>query len=181
MEIRLAEPSEAGAAVAILNACGIEMRDRHGVPDWLLPSIPGTIAADATAARLFVVTERGEIIGTFALCDIPDDYYAPIQWEEPSGSAVYLHRFAISKRLQSKGIGAWCLTQMEELVRRRGRRWIRLDATLVDPKVRVFYERAGFQARGVTHIPVPLPDHPPVAVMCYEKRLDRLPGEIASS
>ena len=54
MEIRLAEPSEAGAAVAILNACGVEMRDRLGVPDWLLPSIPGTLAADATAARLFV-------------------------------------------------------------------------------------------------------------------------------
>ena len=59
---------------------------------------------------------------------------------------MYLHRFAISKKVQSKGIGAWCLTHMEELVRRRGRRWIRLDATLVDPKVRAFYERAGFQA-----------------------------------
>ncbi|HEY7029212.1 MAG TPA: GNAT family N-acetyltransferase [Gemmatimonadales bacterium] len=179
MEIRLAEPSEAGAAVAILNACGVEMLDRHGVPDWLLPSIPGTIAADAAAARLFVVTEDREIIGTFALCDIPDDYFAPIQWEEPEGPAVYLHRFAISQNLQSKGIGAWCLSQMEALVRRRGRRWIRLDATLVDPRVRAFYAKAGFRERGVTHIPVPLPQHPAIAVMCYEKRLDRLPQAAA--
>ena len=179
MEIRLAEPSEAGAAVAILNACGVEMLDRHGVPDWLLPSIPVTIAADATAARLFVVTDAGEIVGTFALCDIPDDYFAPIQWEEPEGPAVYLHRFAISQKLQGKGIGAWCLSQMEELVRRRRRRWIRLDATLVDSRVLAFYERNGFKARGVAHIPVPLPEHPAIAVMCYEKRLDRLPQAAA--
>jgi len=172
VEIRLAEPSEAGAAVAIVNACGVEMRDRHGVPDWVLPNIPGILAADATAARLFVVTEGSEIIGTFALCDIPDDYYAPIQWAEPAGSAVYLHRFAISQKVQSKGIGAWCIGYMEELIRRRGRRWLRLDATLADPRARAFYQRAGFQERGITHIPVPLPEHPAVAVMCYEKRLD---------
>jgi GNAT superfamily N-acetyltransferase len=172
VEIRLAQAAEAGAAVAILNACGVEMRDRHGVPDWLLPSIPGTLAADATAARLFVVTESDEIVGTFALCDIPDDYYAPIQWEEPAGSAVYLHRFAITQKLQSKGIGAWCLSYIEDLLRRRRRRWLRLDATLVDPRVRAFYRKAGFQERGITHIPVPLPEHPAVAVMCYEKRLD---------
>jgi GNAT superfamily N-acetyltransferase len=175
VEIRLAEPSEAGVAVAILNACGVEMRERHGVPDWLLPSIPGTLAADAAAARLFVVTEGGEIIGTFALCDIPDDYYAPIQWEDPAVSAVYLHRFAISPKLQSKGIGARCLSYMEDLVKRRGRQWLRLDATLADPRSRAFYERAGYQARGITHIPVPLPDHPAVEVMCYEKRLTAHP------
>ena len=100
------DPSEVGSAVAILNACGVEMRDRHGVPDWLLPSIPGTLAADATAARLFVVTEAGEMIGTFALCDIPDDSTPRFNGRDPAGSAVYLHRFAISPKVQSKEIGA---------------------------------------------------------------------------
>ena len=122
-----------------------------------------------------MVTEGREIIGTFALCDVSDDYYAPIQWQDPAGSAVYLHRFAISPKLQSKGIGARCLSYMEDLVKRRGRHWLRLDATLADPRSRAFYERSGYQAQGIAHIPVPLPGHPPVAVVCYEKRLDLQP------
>jgi len=168
----MAQPGEASAVLAVIQACGLEMHERFGVPDWLLPGIPGTIAADATAARLYVVTqEAAGIIGTFALCDVPDDYYAETRWQDPDGSATYLHRFAVARALQSQGIGARCLRFMEDLLRRRGRQWLRLDATERDPRARAFYEREGYVARGTARIPVPLPDHPDVIVVCYEKGL----------
>jgi GNAT superfamily N-acetyltransferase len=172
MEIRLAAPAEAAEAVSIIQECGLEMQERFEVPDWLLPGIPATLASDASAARLYVITEKADgIVGTFALCDIPDDYYAGVQWEEPNGSAAYLHRFAVTRQHQGRGIGALCLGFMEDLLRRRGRRWLRLDATERDPRARAFYERAGYTPRGVARIPVPLPAHPDVVVVCYEKRL----------
>ena len=143
------------------------MRDRFEVPDWLLPGIPATLAGDASAARLYVITDAGDIVGTFALCDVPDDYYADISWEEPEGSASYLHRFAVTARFQSRGIGGHTLGFIEDLLRRRGRHWLRLDATERDSRAMAFYERAGYARRGIARIQIPLPAHPDVLVMCY--------------
>jgi GNAT superfamily N-acetyltransferase len=172
MEIRLARPEEAADALRIIHECGLVMRERFAVPDWLLPQVPAVVAGDAAAARLFVVSEAGAgLIGTFALCDVPDDYYAAIRWEDPTSPAVYLHRFAMNPAWQGRGLGNRCLEFMETLVSRRGRRWIRLDATLADPRARAFYERAGYHGRGNAMIPVGIPNCEAVEVVCYEKRI----------
>ena len=178
MEIRLAAPDEVPEAISIIHECGVFMRDQFEVPDWLLPGIPATLAADASAARLFVITDAGAIIGTFALCDVPDPYYADISWEEPEGPASYLHRFAVTGRYQNRGIGGQALGFMEDLLRRRRRHWLRLDATERDSRAMAFYERAGYARRGIARIPIPLPAHPDVRVVCYEKRLGPAPHQL---
>lgn len=65
-------------------------------------------------------------------------------WGPDDGEALYLHRLAVAAEVRGQGqsprIIDWALAE----VRRRGRRWLRLDCLQANLRLRAFYENQGF-------------------------------------
>ncbi|HEX9374774.1 MAG TPA: GNAT family N-acetyltransferase [Actinomycetota bacterium] len=92
---------------------------------------------------LFLVERSGEAVATLSL--LPSDERF---WPEAEPDGLYLHRFAVRRSASGTGIGAAAMAWCEEEVRRRGRRFLRLDCVADNPGIRRYYEEAGFEHRG---------------------------------
>lgn len=171
MWLHPAGPELAAEALAMLRDCGEQMLERFDTPDWVLPSVARLVEADATAGRLFVAEEAAQVLATFAVCDQPDDYFAPVQWEDHSAPALYLHRVAVRPAFHASGVGSACLRYAESLSAARGARYLRLDTLARDPRARGFYRRAGYVERGMVRVENPLPGRLGTDLVCLEKRV----------
>jgi GNAT superfamily N-acetyltransferase len=95
------------------------------------------------AGGLFLVERRRTVVGTLSL--LPSDERF---WPDAPPDGLYLHRFAVRRSASGAGVGAAALAWCEEEVRRRGRRFLRLDCLSGNPGIRRYYEHAGFRHRG---------------------------------
>jgi ribosomal protein S18 acetylase RimI-like enzyme len=171
MWLHPAGPELAGEALAMLRDCGELMLERFDTPDWILPSVAQLVEADAEAGRLYIAEEAGQVLATFAVCDQADDYFTPVQWDEPAAPALYLHRLAVRPAFQASGVGSACLRYAESVTASRGARYLRLDTLARDPRARGFYRRAGYTERGTVRTDNPLPGRSGTDLVCLEKRL----------
>jgi GNAT superfamily N-acetyltransferase len=176
--LRRAAVAESDECAALLHIYGAREAAPLGTVGWTHPRIRGTVRDDAAAGRLYVVRDGSSLAATFALCDEPDAYYAAARWEDPAGTAVYLHRLAVAQDRQHTGIGTWCVRQAERLATTAGAAFLRLDALLHHAGVLEFYRRLGYTERGIAHVPSGEPRFPVVDLVCFEKRLG--PAESAT-
>ncbi|HYV02300.1 MAG TPA: GNAT family N-acetyltransferase [Actinomycetota bacterium] len=92
---------------------------------------------------LFLVERSGRAVATLSL--FPED---EVFWPGAGPDGLYLHRFAVRRSASGTGVGAEALAWCEAEVRRRGRRFLRLDCVAENPGIRRYYETAGFEHRG---------------------------------
>jgi GNAT superfamily N-acetyltransferase len=116
------------------------------------------------AGGLFLVERTGTVVGTLSL--LPSDERF---WPGAPPDGLYLHRFAVRRSASGDGVGAAALAWCEGEVRRRGRRFLRLDCLFGNPGIRRYYERAGFRHRGDVAAGV-------VRLSLYEKDVSGSPG-----
>lgn len=75
-----------------------------------------------------------------------------IIWGEPGadGQAGYVHMFAIRRTVGGQGVGEAMLRWAETMFAAAGRRYIRLDTNDNNAGICAYYERLGFESRGIS-------------------------------
>ena len=87
----------------------------------------------------------------------------PDIWPD-DGTALIVHKLAVRRAYAGRGLANRMLDFAAEHARAQGRKWLRLDTDATRPKLRSFYERAGF-----THVGYKTLGHLHLAL--YEKKL----------
>ncbi|HEX5819939.1 MAG TPA: GNAT family N-acetyltransferase [Gemmatimonadales bacterium] len=140
----------------------------QGFRNWETPYPRARITTDIEAGAIVVVRRAaccdGRLAATYSIRRDAVRVYVPEPWTEPHVPARYLNRLAVDPALQGTGIGAWCLTHLEREARREGVRAIRCDVLTENYRLRRFYERWGYVARGAR-------SHSGWDFTCYEREL----------
>ena len=175
---RRATPRDAARVHTVLAEAGDALA-AQGFTNWI-PAYPlVNVRRDIVERAVYVVEARvpeargarapdtgvpAATVGVFMLGPQPHRPYEAMAWAEPDASAQYLNRMAIAPAWHGRGIGSWCLDEAVRLARATGARALRCDVYEPNARVRAFYERAGFVARGTR-------THGGRTFVCYERAL----------
>ncbi|MDF2881651.1 MAG: GCN5-related N-acetyltransferase [Clostridiaceae bacterium] len=86
--------------------------------------------------------ENGDLIGVYVL-----QWYDPLFWANlKKNETGILHKLAICKKYRKSGYGKKLIESAELLCKNRNVNWIRLNCGTFRPRLRKFYENAGFKA-----------------------------------
>ena len=88
--------------------------------------------------QMFLTREEAEAVGKLALTESDD------LWADRPGDALYVHGLMVRRASAGRGIGRALLAWAEREAARRGKSLLRLDCDALDPPLRAYYERAGF-------------------------------------
>ncbi|MFG2141344.1 GNAT family N-acetyltransferase [Streptomyces sp. NPDC048650] len=132
--------------VSLYDGAARWMQD-HDIDQWK----PGEKDAEHFRHR---ITERekgevwlaeagGRIVGGFELWweDVP-------AWGEQPPVAAYVHRLMVDRTSAPAGTGRAMLEQAERRTAEAGRGWCRLDCVASNPRLRTYYEGAGYTVVG---------------------------------
>lgn len=137
---------------AILVACGLDMQAHFGLSHWA-PAYPlHLMQRDAAAGYVYAVREGERAIATFTITPQPPSYYDQTIWHESCAKALYLHRLAVLPAEQGRGLGRWCMEQVETLARTEGCAAVRFDAYDQHIRLFAFYLHLGYEQRGAFKI-----------------------------
>lgn len=140
IHVRQALESDVGVVSDILREAASWLRIRE-MPLWTEEELtPARLAPDVAFGQFFLAECDGEPAGTlrFQLTD-------PEVWPDLDvGDSAFIHRFAVRRALAGKGISLAMLSWAATRARDRGRRYLRLDCEANRPRLRAFYEGAGF-------------------------------------
>lgn len=109
----------------------------------------GAIGISGATPELDGICQNEIAIGTFNLSIEPRDYYYEEIWSNPGAKAVYLGHLGIDPTIQSKGLGTWCMRQIERIAQEMESKAIRFDALNIHPWLKAFYEKLGYSPRTV--------------------------------
>ena len=104
---------------------------------------------DIRENRLYLMLEGSEIVSAFALCGSSSGE-SRMDWEHPSGKALYLDRLGVHAGYQGKGVGGLALTKAKETARALGAEYLRLF--VVDsnaPAIRLYSKNGFSRAPGI--------------------------------
>lgn len=166
LEIRPADAGCLGEVLAILDGAAAWLRSR-AVVQW-----PDQFDADDVLTTIlqgdtWVVRLQGAAVGTITV------NRSDALWEAGE-DAGYVHRLAVLR--SAPGLGLRLLDWAAEVVRLRGGRFLRLDCVATNPRLRAYYEAAGFRHRGDVPVASSKPLGAGAGGTCvhslYERRLD---------
>lgn len=153
---------------SILVSCGEDMYKRLGLNHWYPYDDLNKFQAKVKYANVYCVYSKDQMIGTFNLNENPRAYYKLSMWSNPEAKAVYLGQLAILPEFQGKGLGVWCMQQIENIVQEMGCEIIRFDCIERHPRLVKFYENAGYQRKCIVNMPEPIGN-----LVCFEKIINK--------
>ncbi len=117
----------------------------RGLPHpWPVPFPLSRIRPALDHQDLYVVEDsRAQPAGTVTLV-----WADPAFWGERPADAGYIHRLAVRRAHAGRGIGRAILAWAEDVTRRKGRDFLRLDTLTASDGLHRFYRSAGFEAMG---------------------------------
>jgi GNAT superfamily N-acetyltransferase len=135
----------------LLVTCGKHMHETLGFTHWD-PYLPLDEFIRVSAGHdLYGVYDAETLIATFSTGTTPRPYYDITLWENPQAKALYLGRFGVLPQYQHHGIGGWCMAQVDRLAREMDCAAVRFDATASHSVLLAFYDKLGYQRRGIIH------------------------------
>jgi GNAT superfamily N-acetyltransferase len=148
----------------ILTSCGQFMSEKLGLKHWHPFMDLNTFQLLMQNKDLYGIYQNDIAIATFNLSFVSRDYYYDALWSKHNVKAIYLGQLAINPTLQGKGLGKWCMQQIEEISKSSDVKSIRFDALNAHPWLKNFYLKLGYQTRGLVN---------PKGwdLMCFEKNL----------
>jgi GNAT superfamily N-acetyltransferase len=147
LTFRKADPSDF-EAVERLRLEATAWLASKGLDQWQ----PGTVRHPTPAGTqdaidrgaCFLVYEGDELVGTVTLDDRADaEFWTAAERREP---ALYLHRMIVARRAAGRDIGGAILRWAENIARRGGYRWLRLDAWRTNIDLHSYYRRHGLKS-----------------------------------
>jgi ribosomal protein S18 acetylase RimI-like enzyme len=126
---------------------------REGVDQWdeIYPNMD-IVAEDARNRSLYVTDSEGICLATVCLDWNQPPEYSPVNWSS-AGQVMVIHRLCVDPAYQGQGIAGRLMDFAEWEARRRGSRWIRLDAYSANHQVVRMYERRGYRIMGEIRFP----------------------------
>jgi GNAT superfamily N-acetyltransferase len=119
--------------------------ESRGIPAWPQPFPVDWIRGGMRVGTCYLAWDGTTPVATFTL-----QWTDPAFWgerpDEGPNHARHLHRLAV--RRSYRGLGRALLDLAEDLTRRSGAKYLRLDCLATDPGIRAYYEAAGFEYRG---------------------------------
>ena len=157
-------PGEIEPVYKILKLCGQDMKFKLGLTHWY-PSYPiELLSKDVEERSVYAVSENEYIIATFTIGTQPLEYYYKKLWKYPEQQAMYVSHLAVLPELQRKGIGSWCMKNIENIAVDSGCAAIRLDAYEKYEQLLEFYRRLGYERRMIV-------EFQKLKLVCLEKIL----------
>lgn len=142
MRLRPVQIEEMAVVSALLQASAAWTAGR-GQPLWPPELLTPEALLGAYGLEAWRLAElEGQAVATLALPD-----HDPLFWpDDPPGSALYLHKLAVSRA--RRGLAPAVLQAAVDEARSRGVGWLRLDTVYDRPPLRAIYERFGFEYAG---------------------------------
>jgi GNAT superfamily N-acetyltransferase len=85
-------------------------------------------------------------------------------------TALFVHRLTVRRAAAGRGLGARLLDHADDLARRAGREWLRLDCWTDNARLHRYYRNQGFR-----HVRT-VPDLDSPSGACYERKVAAAPG-----
>ena len=146
--IRHAEINDVHAVSEILIEAASWL-EKNGIPLWNVYDLSEERLHEDVASGLYFLAEvDGKAIGTFKYTMVD-----PLCWPDANdGESAFVHRVAVRRDyaggMVSTAMLNWAVDQTKEL----GRRSLRLDCEISRNKLRIIYERFGFQYHSDKHV-----------------------------
>lgn len=128
----------------------------QGSPQWQDGHEPheGVIREDIQKKASYVLTLKGEIVGTAALIAEKDPVYEAIEGKWlGDGPYVSLHHVAVSQKYRGNGLGKTLLTASIKQSQALGFEDIRIDTYPANKPMLTLIDKLGFTYRGMIHFP----------------------------
>ena len=171
VRIAAAAPEHLALAAAVLDEASGRVA-AMGWRQWPIPFPVDSVIFPETAAVCFLAWDRATAVGTFTLQRRDPTFWPEAveavgglaAWGEDGTRPAYLHRFAT--RNGYRGLGGVVLREAERIASSWDANLMRLDCMAANPKIRRYYEDAGYEYRGDIQ-----PPHLDFPASRYEKRL----------
>ncbi|WP_433856012.1 N-acetyltransferase family protein [Streptomyces kronopolitis] len=143
LTFRLADDADLPALVALYDAAARWMQD-HGIAQWK----PGEKDEDHFRRRradgeVWLAESAGHLVGAYELW-----WQDEAAWGARPPDAGYVHRLMIARDHAPPDTGRALLTHAEHRIARTGRTRSRLDCVSSNPRLRTYYEAAGYTVVG---------------------------------
>ncbi len=134
--------------VSLFQAATRQM-DTQGIFQWdeLYPD-EGILSEDVARGNMTICTIEERIAVAFMLDFCEDSDYESADWRYCERDIVVLHRLCVHPDFQGRGVARQAMDYLENEVRTRGIRTIRLDAFSQNPTALHLYESRGYQKAG---------------------------------
>jgi len=140
----LAMPEELTRVAELRNAAAEQLTREHGRGHWSGLVTAEKIAALLERSRVYVLRERGRVVGTLRLQPKkPSEYDRP--WFTRASRPVFLYDMAVDPARQRRGHGRACIEGAIRVARAWPADAIRLDAYDHPAGAGPFYEKCGFR------------------------------------
>ena len=126
---------------------------------------------DLELVQLWVAQQNdGALAAVAAITSDQAPEYVQVGWDihEP---AIVVHRLAVDPAYRGAGIAIALMQQAETLARQRGITTLRVDTSMENAAAQRLYAKLGYTLAGEISLSFRLG----LRVLCYEKRLDRVP------
>ncbi len=115
-----------------------------GIEQWRPDSFSHTsIAEKIRLGEVYLAKQTHQSIGTITL-QWSDRFF----WVDDDTDAGYVHKLAIKPAYTGTGLGRELLKWAEETTKAAGKNYLRLDCMYENPRIRQYYEDAGFTYSG---------------------------------
>ena len=174
MQIRKATAGDVPGVVNIYD----ELLDAEAaggqVIGWVRGVYPTLATAEAALARddLFVLEDRGEILGAAIINRTQVDVYFGAPWEHdaPDEQVCVLHTLVVSPRAKGRGLGRRFVAFYEDYARANGCPELRMDTNARNAAARSLYRKLGY--REIAVVPTVFNGIPDVMLVLLEKNLE---------
>ena len=140
----LAMPEEATQIAELRNAAADKLTREFGRGHWSHPVTAEKVADGMERSRVYVLRERGRVVGTLRLhLKKPSEYDR--SWFTRVRRPVFLYDMAVDPARQRRGFGRACIEGAIRVARAWPADAIRLDAYDHPAGAGPFYEKCGFR------------------------------------
>jgi ribosomal protein S18 acetylase RimI-like enzyme len=148
MQLKLAEINDLGIIDEIYKNA-IENMIKHNIFQWdeFYPS-KNILRDDIVKKQLYKIIIEENIISAFVLNKEYDKEYLGGKWKYNGNNFIVLHRLCINTKYQNKGIGTKIMLYIENYLKIRGVKSIRLDAFSKNPIALKLYNNLGYKKTG---------------------------------
>ncbi len=172
--IRRANRDDIDAVMKIYDAV---LRKEEGMERKLVGWVRGIYPTRQTAedglekGTLYVYEKDGRIIGAAKMDNVQAPEYAECDWghDVPYDKVLVLHTLAIDPEFSGRGYGSEMVTFYEELGRKKGCDYLRIDTNVNNTPARGIYEKHGYRRAGTVRCSFKGIND--VYLACFEKKL----------
>ena len=152
MEFRLGAFSDLPALKAVY-AKIVESMDEAGICIWDDVYPCEFFAEDIEKKSLYLLTDGGDMLGSFTLSDANDGADAVV-WKYTCGKAMYIEKLGVNVAFRGRGIGAKLIGHAEQVCLAMGANALRLFVAQVNAPAIKLYEKSGFVRASGTYAEV---------------------------